>query len=179
MRWASARILFCAYLGFSIGTFGLGGFLTGPLMTWYFYGDWRFWRHWQSAKGLYPHAYRMLGHIFKGQNGGFMLDVPLTARPFSSADTSRVELNPTWEFGTSCGPCNRCCTKIKCPVLDLKTGLCRGYNSFFWRYFNCGRFPTEQRQVDYYLCNKWQIKDPPSAGRDQPSLVEPCEELVA
>lgn len=162
LRWAAARITFYAYIGFSMATLGLGGFVTAPVMTWYFYGDVRFWRHWHSAKGLFPHAYKMLRYVLQGRNGGFMLGVPLTAPPHTSVDPERVELHPTWEFGSSCGPCSRCCTKIACPVLDRDTGLCRGYDTFFWRYFNCGRFPTQQREIDYYLCNKWQLNERPS-----------------
>jgi hypothetical protein len=60
--------------------------------------------------------------------------------------------------------------------------MCRGYDSFFWRYFNCGRYPTEQREIEYYLCNKWQFKD--RADDDdgllpQPSLSPEPNELVA
>lgn len=177
-RWAVARLAFYTYIGFSLAT-GIGGFLTGPIMTWYFYGDWRFWRYWHSAKWLFPHGYRMLRYVLQGKNGGFMLGVSLTAPPHSAVDPNLVELQPTWEFGLSCGPCTRCCSKIKCPVLDTETGRCRGYNSFFWRYFNCGRFPTEQREIDFYLCNKWQIRERPRDRRLQPGLAPAPEEMVA
>jgi hypothetical protein len=182
IKWAAARLVFYTYIGFSLGTLGLGGFLTGPIMTWYFYGDWRFWRHWHSAKYLFPHAYRMLWYVLQGKNGGFMLGVPLNAPPYSAANNALVELQPTWEFGSACGPCTRCCSKIHCPVLDADKGMCRGYDSFFWRYFNCGRYPTEQREIEYYLCNKWQFKD--RADDDdgllpQPSLSPEPNELVA
>jgi hypothetical protein len=108
-----------------------------------------------------------------------MLDVPLTAPPFSCVDPERVELRETWEFGTACGPCTRCCTKISCPILDTDSGLCGGYNSFFWRYFNCGRFPTEQREIDYYLCGKWSIKEPRRRRRVLPFTLGKRRDLVA
>ena len=159
LRWAASRIVFLGYIAICMATGGLFGFLTGPIMTWCFYGDARVWRHWPSAKGLLPHAYRMLFNLMRGYNGGFMLDVPLTAPPSSVVDAGRVELSPTWEFGQGCGPCTRCCSKIHCPVLDQELGLCRGYNSFFWRYFNCGRFPSAQQEIDHYVCNKWEMKE--------------------
>ncbi len=92
-------------------------------------------------------------------------DEPIYKIPYqmtiqSPADQEVVTMNPTWEFGTTCGPCNRCCTKIKCPILDHRSGLCRGYDSFFWRYFNCGRFPSTRREIDFYICNKWLMKGP-------------------
>ena len=177
-RWAATRLVFYTYIAFSIGTLGLGGFLTGPLMTWYFYGDWRFWRHWDSAKRLFPHAFRMLVYVLQGKNGGFMLGVPLNAPPSSSVNGDRVEMQPTWEFGNSCGPCTRCCSKIRCPVLDESTNLCRGYDSFFWRYFNCGRYPSVRREIDYYLCTKWQMKEPPPDVRPRPGLAAPEPEEV-
>lgn len=178
--WGLARLTFYGYIGLNLLTIGLGGFLTAPIMSWYFYGDWRFWRHWRSAKGLYPHGYRMLWYLVQGRNGGFMLGVPLFAPPHSGADATLVELRKTWEFGTSCGPCTRCCTKIKCPILDTERGLCSGYNSFFWRYFNCGRFPTEQRELDFYLCNKWELRQRPGESpRHRPGLAPEPEEMVA
>ncbi len=178
LRWAATRLVFYTYIACSIGTLGLVGFLSGPLMTWYFYGDWRFWRHWSSARRLFPHSFRMLYYVLQGKNGGFMLGVPLTAPPSSSVNRNRVEMQPTWEFGSSCGPCTRCCSKIHCPVLDESTGLCRGYNSFFWRYFNCGRYPSEQREIEYYLCTKWQMKESPASARPRPGLAAPEPEEV-
>ena len=178
LRWSANRLIFYTYIGFSIFTVGLGGFLTGPLMTWYFYGDWRFWRHWSSAKHLFAHAYRMLWWVLQGKNGGFMLNVPLNAPPSTSVDRNRVQLTDSWEFGGSCGPCTRCCSKIRCPILDPATQLCRGYNSFFWRYFNCGRYPSEQSEIDYYLCPKWEMKDDDAGTRRTPGLTAPEPEEV-
>ena len=159
-KWAAQRLLFHFYVGFSLITV-VGGFLTAPLMTWYSFGDWRFWRHWRPGLGLFQHGFKMLWHMVGGGNGGFMLDVPLTAPPSSTVIRGLVEITPSWDFGASCGPCTRCCTMLKCPVLDSETGLCRGYNSFFWRYFNCGRYPTSQREIEFYLCNKWSLNSQP------------------
>jgi hypothetical protein len=179
-RWSGARLVFYAYIGFCMVTLGIGGFATIPVISWYLFGDWRFWRNGTAVVRLLPHSYRMLFFILLGQNGGFMLGVPLTSPPHSTAIRDLVELQPTWEFGSSCGPCTRCCSKLRCPVLDEERGLCRGYDSFFWRYFNCGRFPTAQSEVEYYLCNKWQFK--PRAESEpmaQPGLAATPEEMVA
>ncbi len=162
-KWAVQRLLFHSYLAFCLLTV-VGGFLTAPLMTWLFFGEWRFWRYWGSALGLFPHGYRMMRHMVMGRNGGFLLEVPLTAPPSSSANLELVGLTPSWDFGTSCGPCDRCCSKLGCPVLDYETGLCQGYDSFFWRYFNCGRYPSNQREIEFYLCNKWSLKPEPKAA---------------
>jgi hypothetical protein len=157
VQWAAARTLFIGYVGFALFTV-VGGFLTAPLATWYFLGDWRFWRHWRTGIRLYGQGWRMFGLMLKGESG-FMLDVPMTAPPHTAPVASLVDLNPNWAHGGSCGPCSRCCSQIHCPVLDTETGFCRGYDAFYWRYFNCGRFPSSQREIDYYGCPKWVMKE--------------------
>ncbi len=37
-----------------------------------------------------------------------------------------------------------------------------GCESFFWRYFNCGRFPSQQSEIDYYGCPKWVVQGRPA-----------------
>jgi len=161
--WALARLGFYTYLGFALFT-GIGGVLTAPVVTYYFFGDWRFWRHWSPAWRLFPQGWRLFFLILKGENNGFMLSVPLTSPPTSAPDRSIVRLRRDWAAGSSCGACVKCCEKVGCPVLDSATGLCRGYDSFFWRYFNCGRFPTMQSEIDYYGCPKWAMRPRPATA---------------
>ncbi|MGD2055849.1 MAG: hypothetical protein PVJ15_03510 [Gammaproteobacteria bacterium] len=157
--WAVARLSFYTYIGFSMLTL-VGGFLTAPLMTQLFFGDWRFWRHWRRGWRLLPHGWGMLRLVVQGE-GRYMLDVPLASPPQTGPDHRLVELSPTWEHGSSCGTCRQCCQvlTLRCPVLDTRTGFCSGYNSFYWRYFNCGRYPVRKPEIDYYGCRKWQMKD--------------------
>jgi hypothetical protein len=155
-RWAAARVGFIAYAGFALFSV-VGGILTAPLATYYMFGDWRFWRHWRPAVRLLGQGWRMLGLMARGE-GGFMLSVPLASPPRSAPNPRLAEVNSAWAHGASCGPCSRCCAKIHCPILDPRTGFCRGYDGFFWRYFNCGRFPSHQHEIDYYECPKWLIR---------------------
>jgi hypothetical protein len=166
-RWALARLGFIAYLMVSVGTL-VGGFLTAPLMTWYFFGDWRFWRHWSAGIGLLPHALRLVRLMFT-DNRAFMFSVKLTSPPHASPDPNVASLNPRWPHGKSCGTCSDCCRPggHVCPLLDETAGLCRGFDSFFWRYFNCGRFPSVEAEIEYYDCRKWLVEAAP-AGRMQP-----------
>ncbi len=157
LRWAAARVAFHAYVIFAMLSV-VGGFLTAPLMTWYFYGDWRAWRHMASAWRLYLHGWKMAWLVLRRDEGSFMFSVPLASPPHSAPQPHVVRLTASWEYGSSCGPCSRCCEKIDCPVLDRQTGKCQGYDSFFWRYFNCGRFPTVQPEIDYYGCPKWELR---------------------
>lgn len=154
-RWALARLAFHAYVGFAVVSL-VGGFATAPLMTWYFFGDWRFWRHWSPALGLLPHAVRLM-RLMRQDRRGFMFSVPLTSAPRSVPDPATASRDPAWRHGSGCGGCTNCCRHggHACPLLDREQHLCRGYNSFYWRYFNCGRFPASAPEVDYYDCRKW------------------------
>jgi hypothetical protein len=145
-----------------------------PLITWWVFGDWRFWRHLKPGLGLFAHGYRVLGLMLRGE-GAFMFSVPLTSPPFNVPVPGLVKLNPAWPHGHSCGPCRRCCQQSKCcPALDNQSGHCRGYNAFYWRYFNCGRFPSNQQEIDYYSCPKWVAKvEPVSSSEDSRLSHEP------
>jgi len=158
LGWAGARLAFYAYIGFSMVTL-VGGFLTAPLMTHLFYNDWRFWRHWRRAWRLFPHSWNIAWLMLR-REGEFMLSVPLTSAPRSKPDQGLVELAPGWAHGAGCGDCQRCChiLWLRCPVLDTASGFCSGYNSFYWRYFNCGRYPSRAVEIEYYGCDKWRMK---------------------
>jgi len=156
-RWAAQRVLFYAYMFFSLFTV-IGGWITAPLMSYLFLGDWRFWRHLRLGFRLWLHMFGFLGRLIRWENHGFMFSLPIAAQPFSAPNRSIVQLSSNWESGSSCGGCSRCCDKIACPILDQERKLCTGYNSFFWRYFNCGRFPSVEREIDYYGCPKWVMR---------------------
>jgi hypothetical protein len=158
IKWAGARLLFMTYISFAMISL-VGGFLSAPLMTKLFYNDWRFWLHWRRGWRLLPHGWKILWMILRKQ-GQFMFSVPLTSPPQSAPDHKLVELSPSWDHGTTCGSCQQCCQimDLLCPVLDQTRGFCIGYNSFYWRYFNCGRYPSRQLEIDYYGCNKWQLQ---------------------
>ncbi len=156
--WAAKRLLFYVYLVFCLLTV-VGGFLTAPLFTYVFFGDWRFWRYLAPGWKMFFHGWRFLIPLLKWENSGFMFSVPLTSPPKSAPDLSIVKIRADWADGSSCGSCSKCCDQVSCPVLDKDSGLCLGYNAFFWRYFNCGRFPSYQSEIDYYSCPKWQMLD--------------------
>ena len=167
-RWVLARLLFITYIGISVTTL-VGGFLTAPLMSWYFFNDWRFWRHWHRGVAMLPHSLRLLGLIFRDSRG-FMFSVPLSSPPARKPDPAVTILNPAWKPGNSCGDCSNCCRPggLVCPLLDESSGLCTGYNSFYWRYFNCGRFPSVRPEIEYYDCNKWLVVSTHGLVPDQP-----------
>ena len=157
LRWASARIIFILYVCLSVATV-IGGFATAPMMSWYFFGDWRFWRYLGPGSRMLPHGLRILRLMFT-QERGFMFAVPLTSPPVPVPDPAVALQRQDWEHGASCGTCSNCCKPmgIACPLLASDQGHCLGYNSFYWRYFNCGRFPSLAEEIDFYDCRKWAL----------------------
>ena len=176
MRWALARLVFVVYIVFSVVTL-IGGFLTAPLMTWYFFNDWRFWRHWRDGVRLLPHGLRLTAMMLS-RNRAFMFSVPLSSPPRSVPDPSIALFRADWHHGDSCGDCANCCKPggYVCPLLDSQQQSCKGYNSFYWRYFNCGRYPSVEEEINFYDCRKWALTGPRqtvAAGSSiNPALVE-------
>jgi len=162
LRWATARILFIGYMILSILTLA-GGFATAPLMSWCFFGDWRFWKYLKPGLALLPHGLRLF-HAMLTTGKGFMFAVPLTAEPRCAPDPALAARRNDWPHGRSCGDCANCCKPMghACPLLGSENGHCRGYGSFYWRYFNCGRFPSVPEELDFYDCRKWTLATPPS-----------------
>lgn len=156
-KWGLFRFFLQAYVVFCFVTF-IGGLISYPLIIYLFLGDYRFWRYFHLIPKLFLFLIRSSYLIARGGTGGFLFSVPLTAQPATSPDLDKVQLNQEWSYSYSCGTCTRCCDMIKCPLVDHKEGRCIGYNSIFWRYFNCGRFPTTKKQLDYYGCQKWIIR---------------------
>ena len=155
MRWAGARVAFFSYIGFTLFSV-VGGFIAAPITIWLFFGDWHFCRHFRRASALYPHGWRLIGKMLRGERT-LMCGVPLTSPPQSAPSCDVALLSPEWPHGSSCGTCSRCCQLLRCPVLDPARGVCSGYNSFFWRYFNCGRYPSSQQEIEYSSCPKWLL----------------------
>ena len=154
MRWAVARLCFIGFLTVGIVT-GVGLYLLAPLFSYYFFGTLRFWKYADMGPRLIVYAYTMAFGYLKGE---FTPPVALTAPPMTKPDPSLVQINPAWENGDSCADCGKCCKKIHCPLQDKTHNQCRGYNSFYWRYFNCGRYPASQEDINRYECPKWVIR---------------------
>jgi len=157
LRWAGARLCFIGLLTLGVTT-GVGLYLLAPLFSYYFFGTLRFWKYGHMGPRLIVYAYSMAMNYLKGE---FTPSVSLTAPPMTGPDPSLVQINPAWENGESCadcGNCCKCCKKLRCPLQEKDHGQCLGYGSFYWRYFNCGRYPASQRDIDRYECPKWVMR---------------------
>lgn len=160
LQWATCRLTFLVAMGLAAVT-GVGAYLLSPYFSYCLFGDLRFWRY----QGLW---HRLLGRLyyflFLSLKGSVALRLPLWDPPMMEPDPSRVMLNPSWEHAGSCGDCFRCCEKLRCPLLDRSSGRCLSYGSLYWRYFNCGRYPSTQRDIDIYQCPKWISRDGNGGG---------------
>lgn len=158
-RWAAARLLFYLYIALSLITFGGFSILTLPIASRLFFDSWAFWRYGKYYPRLLLQGYRVMGKMLKDSSYKFLFSVPLTGQPLKSPDRNITRLASNWVHEeNTCHNCSRCCDKIFCPLLDSANGNCIAYNTFYWRYFLCGRFPTTQQQLDYYGCPKWKMR---------------------
>ncbi|MCL1997798.1 MAG: hypothetical protein FWG65_03430 [Turicibacter sp.] len=109
---------------------------------------------------LWAHIYKVIWRSVTDGAYRKMYPSEITDPPKLNTDRSLVEIKPTWagEDG-NCDACeNTCCGRLKCPLFG-ENGRCLGYDSIFFNYFYCGRYPENQAQIDYYDCPKWQLKE--------------------
>ncbi|MCR6631998.1 MAG: hypothetical protein NVV74_19195 [Magnetospirillum sp.] len=162
LYWLSVRLLVVLLGTLAVATFSLSAFALAPLHSWLLYGDWRFWRHWHNFPRLTRQVRRVAFKLarepdYRGMTA-FMSASDWLGPPMSAPDRSLVTVRADWPHAAgTCGSCGRCCTEIGCPSFDPRSKLCASYDSPFWRYFPCGRYPATQAQIDYYGCPKWAM----------------------
>ncbi|MEI6456427.1 MAG: hypothetical protein WCO93_09075 [bacterium] len=158
LKWAIFRIIFILLAFVGILSAGLSGMLFAPLYHWYFLNEFRYSRRFWLLYRMIP----TLGRIFRVwlRNPGYrgMFSIPLDAPPMTGPDLLKVRIRDAWPLkDQTCNGCVKCCTRLACPLMDLKQNRCIGYDSFYWRYFNCGRYPENTRQIRFYECEKWEV----------------------
>jgi hypothetical protein len=179
LSWVLVRTAIVVLTLTAMLTGSLSAFALGPLYSWMLYRDWRFWRYLRTFPRLTWQAWRLVGKLagetdYRGMTA-FTSWRDWIGAPMSGPDKSLVAVRRNWPHAeTSCGDCGRCCTEIACPSFDAASKLCASYDSPFWRYFPCGRYPATQAQIDYYGCPKWVLLEPnaqASAGAAVPLPV--------
>jgi hypothetical protein len=159
-KWALYRIVFVITATFGSLTGGLGAYLLAPLYSYYFFNDLNFLKYHQYFFPLAKSYWRFIYRLFSSEDYREEYSLGLTLPPCTSPDLAYLQLAATWDGDLfDCDQCTRCCTIIDCPLMDNTNHLCRAYNSFFWRYFPCGRYPKTQQQIEYYGCPKWEVRD--------------------
>jgi hypothetical protein len=161
-KWAAARIVFMVAALASTASGNVLAYLLGPLYSWYFFNDLNFIKYRRYFSPMAVCAWRLLTEWLRNPAYRCMFAIPLTSPPVTGPDRSRVRVRAAWtETDGACNGCIQCCVRRACPLLDTDRNRCRSYGSFFWRYFNCGRYPENVEQIRYYECPKWEMSDEP------------------
>lgn len=157
IKWALVRFIFLS-LAFCVAfTGGIFGYLLGPLYSWYFFNDLNFLKYHQYLPRLVSAFWKQIVELFSNPDYRAMFFIPWISPPMNCPDFSLVRISDSWKNNEKgCGECVTCCTERNCPLLDIEQNLCKSYGSFFWRYFNCGRYPQNAKQINYYKCKKWE-----------------------
>ena len=108
---------------------------------------------------LWAHFYKVLWRSISNKSYRSMYSSKITDPPKLHTDRKLVRVQAAWPGDEgNCDACqNTCCGALKCPLFG-KDGRCMGYNSLFFNYFYCGRYPENQAQIDYYNCPKWELR---------------------
>lgn len=160
LKHATYRIIFIFFMMLMLASFGLSLVVLTPIYTWYFHREFKFLKYsrlWYSAYRLFA---RHMLLIIRNREYRKRFKVRLTDAPHSSPDLRILRISESWKGDIhTCNGCISCCDQLGCIFLDREKKHCRAYKSFYWNYFNCGRYPTNQFQIDYYKCPKWKIKE--------------------
>jgi hypothetical protein len=158
LKWLSARLVFVAFALAWFFSGGLLAYIFGPIYSWYVFGDIRFWRYRPLVFPIWRSAWRQLGEWLRTPKYRHMLAIPVISPPRVAPDPELVRVRSVWlSREDSCSGCVKCCSHRRCALLDTEKMQCRSYGSFFWRYFNCGRYPETEIQIQYYSCGKWEL----------------------
>ncbi|SDK79607.1 hypothetical protein SAMN05660337_1266 [Maridesulfovibrio ferrireducens] len=141
----------------SCGTFL---YIIAPYTSYFFFNDLRFWKYLKYYHKYYFYSAAYIWGLLSREQGLIKTVLPLTSPPMDRPDPTLFRLSKQWTLPEdSCGECNRCCTFIvDCCFLDTSGNRCLCYGSLFWKYFNCGRFPSSQAMLNYCECPKFETR---------------------
>lgn len=158
IKWSLIRISFYILLVLTTLTGGIFTYIAAPITSKYFFNDFAFWKYLKHYKSINAQLYRIILIWLTQPSYRKSYSQPLYDPPLSGPDKKHVTLSKNWTHGESdCAGCVKCCTKIGCP-LHNEYG-CLSYNTPYWRYFSCGRYPVSKAQIDYYKCEKWEMRN--------------------
>lgn len=108
---------------------------------------------------IWAHMYKIIWRSVAQKNYRILYPSGLADPPQHYNDLAVMKIREDWQGGRdNCDNCdNRCCAQINCPMLD-KNGSCLSFGSLYYGYFFCGRYPSNQGQVDLYDCPKWEVR---------------------
>ena len=159
LKWAILRLGFITISFINLFTLGIFSWLILPFYSKLFFNDYNPTKYIKYLYKIYFTFFKIfLKHLTK-PNVREAFTVPLVSAPILSPTDLKLILNPNWQGSRSdCNGCLQCCIKAECPLIDFENKRCKSYGSFFYRYFNCGRFPANKQQITYYECPKWDYR---------------------
>ena len=106
---------------------------------------------------IWFYAYKIMWRYLIDTSYRDTFAVKMTSPPKMHTDTRLVRIKANWQDETDhCDQCKAaCCTVLQCPLLN-ENNRCFSYGSLFFAYMHCGRFPENQKQIEYYQCPKWE-----------------------
>ena len=159
LKWASFRIVSYLIVAANMLTFGFFLYVIGPYTSYFFFGDFRFWKYLSYFHKYYFYSISYFKSLAL-QDGAFVLfHLPMTSPPMDSPDPQVFRLTKEWNGSAdTCGECSNCCNFLtECCFYDKSQKRCLCYGTLFWRFFNCGRFPFSKEQLDYFECTKFEF----------------------
>ena len=158
LQWAIYRLVFMIAAFGGIVSASLLGYILAPLTSWCFFNDFNIFKYHRRFIPLVACFWKMFFEWVRNPEYRRISAISLTAPPLNGPDLSGVRVRMEWpDKDGSCNGCIKCCIIRACPLVDLEHKHCMSYGSFYWRYFNCGRYPETSRQIRYYNCPKWEV----------------------
>ena len=148
-------LYFLLFIFFMTG--GLAMFILAPLYKLAFAPQAR----WRSINVLrvWVHVYKIMWRSLSSKGYRDLYPSNMDDPPVFNNDLNVMCIRENWQGADdNCDICeNSCCAQISCPMLD-SNGRCLSYGSIYFGYYFCGRYPSNQGQVDLYNCPKWEVR---------------------
>ncbi len=155
------RLISYTIVVINLFTGGIFLYLIAPYTSYFFFNDLRFWKYLKYYHKYFFYSASYIWALLNRERGLIKSVLTLTSDPMDRPDPALFCIAKHWNLpADSCGECYRCCIfVIECCFLDKSKNRCMTYGSLYWKYFNCGRFPSSQAMLDYVKCPKYEIQN--------------------
>ncbi len=155
------RMMSYSIVTINLLSFGVFLYVIAPYTSFFFFNDVRFWKYLGYYHKYFRYSVFYLWGLVRRNKALLKTVLPLTSPAMDHPDPVLFHISKDWHLpSNSCGDCNRCCTFItRCCFLDTSRNRCLSYGSLFWKYFNCGRFPSSVAMLNYCDCPKFEATD--------------------
>jgi hypothetical protein len=161
LGWALFRVMSYSIVVINLLSCGTFLYIIAPYTSYFFFNDLRFWKYLKFYHRYFFYSATFIYRVVFHKKDLIKTVLPLTSPPMDRPDPALFRLAKDWPFPEdSCGDCNRCCTYVAtCCFLDESRKRCLSYGSLFWKFFNCGRFPSSKAMLMYCHCAKFEAME--------------------